>query len=163
MNSYRNITARDVMITKVITLRPHVDAMDAIKIMLKHKIAGIPVVDNKGHYLGVFTEKNSLSLLIGIEYESNPTTEISQFVDTNAATIDEDTDLLTIVNIFLKKHYRRLPVLRDSKELVGLVCRRDVLRAFHRGVKKQNAPSESGVLFLSGLLEREESTVLSKQ
>lgn len=162
MNSYRNQTAREIMLTKVITLRPHVQAMDAIKIMLKHKIAGIPIVDTNGHYMGVFTEKSSLSLLIGVEYESNPTTEISQYIDTDAETIDEDTDLLTIVNIFLKKPFRRLPVIRNGNELVGLVCRRDVLRAFHRGVKQQNSSSDSGVLFLSGLLEREESTVLSK-
>ncbi len=160
MNSYRNQTARDIMIKKVITLRPHVQAMDAIKIMLKHKIAGIPIVDTNGHYVGVFTEKSSLSLLIGVEYESNPTTEISQYVDTEAATIDEETDLLSIVNIFLKKPYRRLPVLRNKKELVGLVCRRDVLRAFHRGVKQQTSSSDSGILFLSGLMEREDSTIL---
>lgn len=160
MDSYRNQTARDIMIKKVITLRPHVQAMDAIKIMLKHKIAGVPVVDTLGQYVGVFTEKSSLSLLIGVEYESNPTTEISHYVDTEAATIDEETDLLTIVNIFLKKPYRRLPVLRNGIELVGLVCRRDVLRAFHRGVKQQTTTSDSGILFLSGLMEREDSTVL---
>ena len=160
MDSYRNQTARDIMIKKVITLRPHVQAMDAIKIMLKHKIAGAPVVDTLGQYVGVFTEKSSLSLLIGVEYESNPTTEISHYVDTEAATIDEETDLLTIVNIFLKKPYRRLPVLRNGIELVGLVCRRDVLRAFHRGVKQQTTSSDSGILFLSGLMEREDSTVL---
>ncbi len=160
MDSYRNQTARDIMIKKVITLRPHVHAMDAIKIMLKHKIAGVPVVDSLGQYVGVFTEKSSLSLLIGVEYESNPTTEISHYVDTEAATIDEETDLLTIVNIFLKKPYRRLPVLRNGIELVGLVCRRDVLRAFHRGVKQQTTTSDSGILFLSGLMEREDSTVL---
>jgi len=160
MDSYRNQTARDIMIKKVITLRPHVQAMDAIKIMLKHKIAGVPVVDTLGQYVGVFTEKSSLSLLIGVEYESNPTTEISHYVDTEAETIDEETDLLTIVNIFLKKPYRRLPVLRNGIELVGLVCRRDVLRAFHRGVKQQTTSSDSGILFLSGLMEREDSTVL---
>ncbi len=160
MDSYRNQTARDIMIKKVITLRPNVQAMDAIKIMLKHKIAGVPVVDALGQYVGVFTEKSSLSVLIGVEYESNPTTEIGHYVDTEAATIDEDTDLLTIVNIFLKKPYRRLPVLRNGNELVGLVCRRDVLRAFHRGVKQQTASSDSGILFLSGLMEREDSTVL---
>jgi len=160
MDSYRNQTARDIMIKKVITLRPHVHAMDAIKIMLKHKIAGVPVVDSLGQYVGVFTEKSSLSLLIGVEYESNPTTEISHYVDTEAETIDEETDLLTIVNIFLKKPYRRLPVLRNGIELVGLVCRRDVLRAFHRGVKQQTTTSDSGILFLSGLMEREDSTVL---
>ncbi len=160
MDSYRNMTARDIMIKKVITLRPHVQAMDAIKVMLKHKIAGVPVVDSLGQYVGVFTEKSSLSVLIGVEYESNPTTEIGHYVDREAETIDEETDLLTIVNIFLKKPYRRLPVLRNGVELVGLVCRRDVLRAFHRGVKQQTATSDSGILYFSGLMEREDSTVL---
>ena len=45
MSNYRNMTAADIMVRKVITLRPHMEIMDAVRIMNKHKIAGAPVVD----------------------------------------------------------------------------------------------------------------------
>ncbi|HCS50145.1 MAG TPA: inosine-5-monophosphate dehydrogenase, partial [Planctomycetaceae bacterium] len=67
MSNYRNLTARDIMVRKVITLRPQMEVMDAIRVMMKHKIAGAPVVNDHGRYLGVFSEKSSLSVLLGME------------------------------------------------------------------------------------------------
>ncbi|MCA8988015.1 MAG: CBS domain-containing protein [Planctomycetaceae bacterium] len=162
MPSYRQMTAGDIMVKKVITLRPHMEIQDAIKILLKHKIAGAPVVNNDGRYLGVFSEKCSLSVLLGMEYESSPSTEIRSYVDTTARYVLEDTDILSIVDIFLNEPYRRLPVLRNTNELVGLVCRRDVLHAFYRGVQnRQKAPGDSGILYLSSITQREDSTIIS--
>ncbi|MCG6156213.1 CBS domain-containing protein [Rubinisphaera margarita] len=161
MNSYRHLTARDIMVRKIITLRPHMDVMEAIRILTKYKIAGAPVVDNDGRYLGVLSEKSCLSLLLGMEYDSNPTTEIGSHVDANARFIYEDTDMLSIVDIFLNEPYRRLPVLRNENELAGLVCRRDVLRAFYSGIKRhQKDTSDSGILYFSSVSVREESTII---
>ncbi|MBV12080.1 CBS domain-containing protein [Rubinisphaera sp.] len=162
MSNYRNLTARDIMVRKVITLRPQMEVMDAIRVMMKHKIAGAPVVNDHGRYLGVFSEKSSLSVLLGMEYDSDPTTEIRSYVDTTARFVHEDTDMLSIVDIFLNEPYRRLPVLRDKDELVGLVCRRDVLRAFNDGMRKrQKATGDSGILYFSSVTQREDSTIIS--
>ena len=113
MAQFRNLTARDIMVRKVFVLRPQMEACQAIRTMLKHKIAGAPVVDTEGHYLGMFSEKHSLSLLLDIEYESIPTSEIGNFMDRKARVVYEDTDVLSIVDIFLNEPYRRLPVLRS--------------------------------------------------
>ncbi|MEZ5948169.1 MAG: CBS domain-containing protein [Planctomycetaceae bacterium] len=72
----------------------------------------------------------------------------------------EDTDVLSIVDIFLNEPYRRLPVIRENKELVGLVCRREVLKSFYNSiVNKQRAPQDSGILFFSSVTDRSESPI----
>ncbi len=162
MASFRNLTARDIMVRKIFVLRPHIEVCNAIRMMLKHRIAGVPVVDLEGRYLGTFSEKSCLSMLLAMEYDNAPTTEIGNFMDTKARVVYEDTDLLSIVDIFLNEPYRRLPVLREDNELVGLVCRRDVLKAFYNSIdNKQRVPQDSGILFFSSVTNREESPVTS--
>ena len=120
--------ASDFMSTKLVTLSPTDDVYDAIGRLLKNRISGAPVVDDEGNYLGIFSERHSMSVVIQTAYEQLPSSEVGAFMHTGRElTITEDTDLLRCAEIFLKKAYRRLPVLRGDK-VVGQVSRRDVLR-----------------------------------
>ncbi len=144
--------AKDIMVTKLVTLTPRMDVYQAIDLLLKHKISGAPVIDEDRNFLGSFSEKCCLSVLLKAAYEQLPTTEIEPFIDTEARTITEETDLLTIAHIFTETGCRQLPVLRDAL-LVGQVSRRDVLRAAHQMIAV--APShERALLYLSSLVER---------
>lgn len=152
------IVARDIMATRLITLRTSTDVFDAIDILLKHRISGAPVVDELGCYVGIFSEKCSISLLVSAIYENLPTTQIDRFVDREVATIDPETDLLTIAQVFQQTSFRRLPVLEDGV-LVGQVSRRDLLRAARRLMEQ--TPTKGGdVLYLSGLADSTDSSIL---
>lgn len=153
----RPTLAKDIMVTKLVTLSPDMDAFDAIELLLKHRISGAPVVDRGGNYLGVFSEKCSMSVIIKAAYDQLPSSTIQAFMDTQGRTITEDTDLLTIVQIFEESGNRRLPVLRDGK-LVGQLSRRDVLQAAHTMMRI--APDkEAALLYLSSLVEREDAPI----
>lgn len=123
--------ASEFMSTKLVTLSPTDDVYDAIGRLLKNRISGAPVVDGDGNYLGVFSERHSMSVVIQTAYEQLPSSEVGAFMHTGRdLAITEDTDLLRCAEIFLKTAYRRLPVLRGD-EVVGQVSRRDVLRREH--------------------------------
>lgn len=120
--------ARQIMSTKLVTLSPDTDVVQAIGDLLDHRISGAPVVDSDGRFLGVFSEKTSMSVLVQAAYEQLPTTQVAAFMDTDLErTILEDVTFLECARMFRETPYRRLPVLRDDK-LVGLISRRDVLR-----------------------------------
>lgn len=86
-----------------------------------------------------------------------PSLEIAAFMDTQARTITEETDLLSIAQIFLNTNYRRLPVLRDGK-LAGQVSRRDVLQATYNLMSV--APQrEATLLYLSSLVGRGDAPI----
>ena len=124
--------ARDIMVSRLVTLKPDRDVFDAIGHLLKHRISGAPVVDEQRNFLGVFSERYCMSVVIESAHEQLPTAKVSAFMNTDVGrAIPEDTTLLDIAQIFLYTHYRRLPVLRDGK-LVGQICRRDVLRVAHK-------------------------------
>lgn len=123
--------ARDVMKTKLITLTADTDAFDAIEQLLRHRISGAPVVDRQDHFLGVFSERYAMSLLIQSAYEGVPSPNVGGFMNTDLGrVIDEDRPVLEIAQIFIDQYYRRLPVVRDGR-LVGQISRRDLLGSNH--------------------------------
>lgn len=151
------LLARDLMVRKLITLTLGMDVHEAIGLLLKHRISGAPVLDGDRNFVGVFSERCSMEVLIQAAYDGLPTNAIDPFVDTTCRTIEESTDLLSIARIFAESPFRRLPVLNGTK-LVGQLSRRDVLKATHRMLQVPK-PSESGLLYLSALVERHESPI----
>lgn len=149
------LRARDIMVTDLVIVPPQMDVFEAIGLLLKHRISGAPVVDEDGRYIGVFSEKSSMSALVESAYEQLPTTELFAYMDAEAMTIDEDTPLLSIMEIFETSRYRRLPVVCDGK-LRGQISRRDVLRAVHD--LSANSPDREQVLRHLAAMVAEETT-----
>ena len=122
-----SVPASEIMKTRLVTLRPEMDVFDAISYLIQQKISGAPVLDENEQYLGVFSEKGSMDVVIESAYSQLPTTRVEHFMDRDRGrVINEQTDLMTITRMFLETPYRRLVVLRDKK-LVGMISRRDVL------------------------------------
>lgn len=152
-----SIHARDIMTTRLVTLRAETDVFEAIELLLKNRISGAPVVNASGDYLGVFSERNCLSIVVNSAYDQLPSTEVSGCLTTDNPTITEETDVLSIAQVFLKSNARRLPVLLDGK-LVGQVSRRDVLRGIHQATATA-ANSSQQLLYLSSLVAADQAPV----
>lgn len=150
-SSPANIVARDIMVTKLVTLSPETDVFQGIETLVRHKISGAPVVDDLGNLVGVFSEKSCMQVLIDAAYEGLPTNSVSAFMDANPDTITENTSFLTIAQVFLSQPRRRLPVV-DGSRLVGQVSRRDVIRAAAQSFNTSMDHS-STLLYLSALRE----------
>lgn len=122
-------SAGEVMASNLVTLTPEVDVFDAIALLLQRRISGAPVLDASRRFLGVFSEHASMSVLLDAAYQQMPTSRVRSFIDPDRnRIIKEDLSLLEVAQKFLDTHYRRLPVLR-GETLVGQISRRDVLRA----------------------------------
>ncbi len=129
------LVAKDIMVTKLFTVRPEVDVYDAIELLLKKRVSGAPVVDEHYNLVGVLSEVDCIHALVSAAYDQAPTMRVASAMTTGLTTITENTDLLTVANLFLEHSFRRLPVVRDSL-LVGQISRRDVLAALNKLMKK---------------------------
>ncbi len=152
------ISARDFMVTKLVTLKPEVDVLEAVQMLLKHRISGAPVIGPQQEYLGIFSERCCMHVLLDATYEQLPSNHVGMFMDTEARTITPDTQLLSIAQAFLLTSSRRLPVVDDENRLLGQISRRDVIRAAMKELQgtKHNRPS---LLYLSALVSREDSPI----
>ena len=153
----KDFTAGEIMTRRLVKLDPEMNVFKAIDLLVKNRISGAPVVDDKGTLLGMFTEKSCLAVMVDAAYEGLPANLVGSFMNEPADTINEDTGMLSMAQIFLNKQTRRLPVLRQGK-LVGQVSRRDVIGAATK-IMKQSPSRENQLLYLSALREMEESPV----
>jgi CBS domain-containing protein len=143
--------ARDIMRTRLNTLTQEMDAFDAIGYLLKHRISGAPVIEKDGTFLGVFSEKTSMRVLIGAAYDQLPSSRVAAFMDTDTQrVISGDISLLQVSQIFLDTPYRRLPVLQQGK-LLGQISRRDVLWGQHHLAQYLNTEDRDNAILESGI------------
>lgn len=128
MNGNESITK--YMATKLITFRPDTDIWDALKVIVKNKISGGPVVNNKGELAGMLSEADCMRVILEGAYNNQPggMGTVAQFMTSNVTTLDVNTTLLEAAFSFAHSKYKRFPVLENGK-LVGQLSRSDVLRA----------------------------------
>lgn len=108
----------DVMTQKVITVREDQSKEQAARLLARHHISGLPVINKEGTLVGVVTEYDVIAK-IGKSVGDIMTREI--------ISVTPDTDLETASDLLVHERIRRLPVL-DEGRLVGIVSRGDVVR-----------------------------------
>ena len=123
---------KNYMTTDLITLKDEMDVYFAIGLLLKNNISGAPVIDKNNNLSGILSEKDCLRVFANGSFYNMPGGEVSRFMTKVVATVEPNTDLFSVADIFLKHNYRRMPVIK-GKKLVGQISRRDVLRAIQDG------------------------------
>ena len=111
----------EIMTRNVITALATTSVTDVVRIMSKHHITGLPVVDDSNHLIGVVSESD----IIG---KSGDT--VSEIMTNGSFTVTQDTPLGEAAEILLRRRIRRLPVIEDDNRLIGLVSRSDLITFF---------------------------------
>lgn len=124
----RSISARDYMSANLVTFTPQMDVLNAIQMLVDHRISGAPVVDETGNVVGVLSQKDCLKVALDASYHGEWAGRVSEFMSRNAKTVEADTSILEVAEMFMKDEYRRYPVMEDNR-LIGQISRHDVLRA----------------------------------
>jgi len=139
------LTAREVMDTNFFTLKPETSIGDAVHIFtqasreMHQTVFGLMVTDATENLVGMISMYDILLLLrpkhihIWGEMENLEITGILEtacqrakgvlvgdIMTTEVITITPDTHLLHVIDIMIKKHVRRLPVM-DNGKVIGIV------------------------------------------
>jgi CBS domain-containing protein len=64
--AYLQVPVEEAMTLNVITIRGHQDVQDAIMLMVKHKISGLPVVGSDGALVGMLSEQDVLKYCLSL-------------------------------------------------------------------------------------------------
>lgn len=129
----RNAPISKYMATQLITFKPTDDIWHAINIIVKNKISGTPVVDDKGTLVGMLSEVDCMRVVLEGTYNNQPggMGQVKDYMAVNVTTIDIKTTLLDAAFNFAHSKYKRFPVL-DNNKLVGQLSRSDVLKAISK-------------------------------
>jgi CBS domain-containing protein len=118
-------TAKDIMTTKVVTVKPSTSVEDAARLLVRRKISGVPVVDEKDKtkVVGILTEADLLAAPAGAK-------TVAEVMKKRVVSVSPDTSVDEIAEILVKKKIKRVPVI-DAGKLVGIVSGIDVLKAIN--------------------------------
>ena len=117
-----------------------------VEILTRHRLSGVPVVDDEGRVLGFVSEEDIVRAALPgyFEYLSNASTipdigqfqarlrrigrePVSKYMNTAVTVFKEDDSDFSVAMAMISKNARRSPVVRDGV-LVGAVNRGDLLK-----------------------------------
>ena len=146
--------ARDVMIEGFHTLRPNVTISEAVKLFRTateeehRRVFGMLVTDEAGHLIGMVSMYDILLLLrpkhahiwgmmedidkAGLVEEVCDRAKsvlVEDIMSTDIISITPDTHIMAALDIMIKKHVRRIPVI-DGDKVAGMVYLSDLFNYF---------------------------------
>ncbi len=156
--------ARDVMTREVVFVAPETPVEQIIRLLLEHRVSGVPVLD-RGELVGIVSEgdlilreraqrpRTSMAYLfqqlfedhakLAEEYRKAHGLTAEHVMTREVVTCNPGTPVSEIANLMTEKRIKRVPVLDDGR-LVGIVTRSDVLKALIQ--RSDRSPRERGPL-----------------
>jgi CBS domain-containing protein/cytochrome c553 len=126
------LRVRDFMVTDLLVVEPGAEVMSVARLLVENDVSGAVVVDQGYRAVGILTERDFIEAALYAGYFDERAGRVSEFMTTDLETVGPDDNLVDVAARFVKSPYRRFPVIEDGR-LVGIIARRDVLRALRSG------------------------------
>ncbi len=154
------MTAEDFMICDLIYVRPNALIRDVLLQFAERKVSGMPVLDQDRHLAGMITIgdilthlqphfSHTIDLLSFVTYYVEDTSlpeliqdGIMQPVHTmmtkrHLVTVAPTTPIEDISSIFSRQRFKKLPVVNDQAQVVGVISRGDLIRYIVKEILQQ--------------------------
>ena len=149
------LKAKDFMTKDVITISSAATVEELARLLIEHKISGVPVVNNKKELIGIVTENDLISqnkrlhiptiirlfdafIVLGSgkleeEIKKMAAATVEEICIKKVVSITEDTPLQEVATIMSEQKIHLLPVLRNNV-VVGIVGKADIVNAMSREI-----------------------------
>lgn len=141
--------AKQIMVRDVVTVGVATPLREAARMMVDHRVSGLPVVDPDGRVVGIVSEGDLihraetaterrrswwLEALAGAEdlardYVLSHARKVGDVMTRRVISAGEQTELGEIAALMDRHRVKRIPIVRDGC-LVGIVSRADLVKAF---------------------------------
>lgn len=137
--------AREIMTREVVTVKADTDIYEAGRLMIKHKVSGLPVIDNEGRIIGMITQADLLSLagipkghvfnefvMRYVLHRPSPqlrtAKRVGDIMTKDVVTVSPETTVKTVASILNRKGIKRVPVVDNEGRIMGIVSRADIVK-----------------------------------
>ncbi|MEM9006251.1 MAG: CBS domain-containing protein [Cyanobacteria bacterium P01_F01_bin.86] len=156
-------TVADIMTRDLLTVHPETPLQEAIQLLAKNRISGLPVVSQDGDLVGILSESDLMwqatgaplpayiMLLDSVIYLKNPTRydeelhkalgqTVGEVMNHNKpVTIQPTASIRDAAQLMHNKKVSRLPVIEAAGALVGILTQGDIVRALAESYQESTA------------------------
>ncbi|MDT7725231.1 MAG: hypothetical protein QOI21_1807 [Actinomycetota bacterium] len=141
--------ARDIMSSPVVTVTPLTTTKVAAHLLASNGFTALPVLDDDDRLVGIVTEADLIRGRFprdpryhhadeGDTTGNAPPAVVGEAMTTPAIGMGAGTDVVDLVTVMLEDRVRSMPIV-DGSRVIGVVTRRDLVRAFGRDDKAISA------------------------
>jgi CBS domain-containing protein len=145
MGTVRHILQKKGM--NIISIPPSSTVFSALELMHEQNVGSLIVMD-KGHFAGMFTERDYARKVI-LRGKASKETIVGDIMSEHPLTVSQDTTLEQCMALMTSKYIRHLPVF-DNNELVGLVSIGDIVKYI---IEEQKCIIEDLEHYITGHIE----------
>lgn len=152
------MNARDIMTMPVVSVKPDTAVEEAARLMVEHRISGLPVVDEGGAIVGIITEGDLLrrtelgtekrhpgwyDLLFGPgrsaeNYVRSRARQVGEIMTPEVFSVTPETSLAEVTALMERRRIKRVPVI-DGDRLAGIVSRANLVGALAKALAGERA------------------------
>jgi CBS domain-containing protein len=140
------LTVGDVMTAPVVTVTADTSFKEAVALLMRRRVSGLPVVDAVGNLVGIVSETDLLSKAEkrspdAYVFESRrhrldraraAAVNVGSAMTREVTTARPDLPIALAAREMRDRGFKRLPVVDEAGKLVGIVSRGDLLKVFLR-------------------------------
>ncbi|HKH44991.1 MAG TPA: CBS domain-containing protein [Thermoanaerobaculia bacterium] len=121
--------ANELMTKNPSCVTPQTTAQEAASLMEREDVGSLPVVESREsmRLVGIVTDRD-LALRVLARGESGSTPVSNAMSSGNLASIRPEDDLDKVERLMSEHQVRRIPVVDDSKRVVGMIAQADLAR-----------------------------------
>ena len=123
-----NASISEIMEENVVSLNEKDSLKDALSIMIKENIGGIPITDREGRVSAIISERDFVFLVSGIVTGKT----VNDYMSRNIVTAPSDMSVGTATKSMINNGFRRLPIIKDNV-LIGIITASDIMRFLGSG------------------------------
>ena len=131
------LTVRDLMSREVHTVSPEMLLSETLRLMVRHRRRGVPVVSDNGEVLGMVTEQEVLQhflpQILGTSAQDRAQTppvedvEVRDVMQRSVMCLSEDELISEVLGTMLTERVSQFPVVKEG-ELTGFLSRSDLIQ-----------------------------------
>lgn len=155
---FGKLTCGDIMSRDVVKVEFGTSLQDAWRLLCKHEIKGLPVVNEPGRVIGIvtrhdFVKQLDLSVIEGLpgklrrllmpdrNSHSGKAEVVGQIMTSQVQSAALDQSVLSVVPLFSDHGRHHLPIVDGNGRLVGILTQSDVVAALYRSQLKHLLPT----------------------
>jgi CBS domain-containing protein len=126
---------KDIMTKKVIFFSPEMELEEVLKSFNKYRISSGPVLENNSKdVIGFISEDDLMREMASISFFHGPSApvKVKDVMTQKSESLNSDLDVFEAEKILREKRLRHAPVTDKEGHLVGILARRDILRALEQ-------------------------------